>query len=118
MFIKRENSDDCIIAGYVILDQKEKEFEGREFIEVAVNVGKNSQGEDLPLINITVWRKLFPFKKGDHVIAAGKLRVTKKDDKTYYSMNAEFIAKEEVFNRFEDKPAKDLTPIDDDSLPF
>ena len=118
MFIKRENTDDCVIAGFAILDQKEKEFEGRQFVEVAVNVGKNAQGEDLPLINVSVWRKLFPFKKGDHVLACGEFKATKKDDKTYYSISADFVMKENS-TKIVEETQPELTEIEEnDDLPF
>lgn len=116
MIINRK--EDCLLSGYLIADQREKEYDGRSFIELPVNVGKNEEGEERPIINVAVWRKQFPFNKGDHILAAGKLKVTKKDDKTYYSLTADFIAKETVVETYQ-KPAKELTSIDDDdSLPF
>ena len=30
MFIKREKKDDCLIAGFVVGDQKDKEYNGKK----------------------------------------------------------------------------------------
>jgi len=117
MLIKRDGKDDCVIAGIVIGDAKTKEYNGDEFIEFGIGMGKDSDGNNLPIVNITVWNRKFDIKKSDRVFACGKLKVTKKDDKTYYSMSADFVAKETSEKKVEEAQPE-LTPVDDDSLPF
>lgn len=119
MFIKRQKKDDCIIAGYVVGDQREKEFAGKRFVEFGIGMGQDENGENLPIVNITVWNRTLPtIRKGDRVLAAGKLKETKKDDKTYYSLNADFCIKEILGQEEPKTHHEDLTPIDDDDLPF
>lgn len=120
MFIKNENKDDCLIAGYVVGDQKVKEFEGKQFVEFGIGMGKDSQGENLPIINITIWERQIPtIKKGDRVLAGGKLKVTKKDDKKYYSLNADFCIKEvTAAEQKQEEPDYEPIDINDDDLPF
>lgn len=117
MFLKREGKEDCIIAGPTVGDAKEKEYNGDKFIEFGVGMGKDSEGNNLPIVNITVWNRTLDIKKGDRVVACGKLKQTKKDDKVYYSMSADFVAKESSAKR-EAPPQPELTEIDDDDLPF
>lgn len=114
MFIKRDNKKDAIVAGYVVGDMKEKEFDGRKFFEVGVSMGK-----DAGIVNVAVWgRKPEEIKKGDRILAGGEFKATKKDDKTYYSLTADFIIKENSSKTVEDLQPE-LTEIeDDDSLPF
>ncbi len=114
MFIKRDNKKDTIVTGYVVGDMKEKEFDGRKFFEVGVSPSK-----DAAIINVSVWgRKPADIKKGDHVLAGGEFKVTKKDGKTYYSLTADFIIKENSTKIIEDLQPE-LTEIEeDDSLPF
>lgn len=114
MFLKRPGEkNDSIVAGYAVGDLKEKAYDGKKFYEVGVSMGK-----DAGIVNVTVWgRKPEEIKKGDHVFAAGQFSMTKKDDKVYYSLNADFIARETSSKIVEDKPAE-LEPIDDDGLPF
>lgn len=112
MFIKREGKDDCIIAGMAVADMKTKTYDEKEFYEIGVGVAEDQ------VINVTVWnRKPQDIKKYDRVIACGKLKVTKKDDKTFYSLTADFVAKEQT-SKAETQPVQELTEIDDDSLPF
>lgn len=113
-FIKRNgDKNDCVVAGMVVDDMRTKEFEDKTFYEIPVSMGK-----DAGVINVAVWsRKPAEIKKYDHVLAAGQLKVTTKDDKTYYSLTADFIIKEDSV-RVEEKPKADLEPIDDDGLPF
>lgn len=112
MFIKREGKEDSIVAGMAVGDMKEKEYNGKTFYEVGVSMDKDH------IVNVAVWnRKPVQIKKYDIVYAAGKLKVQKKDDKTYYSLTADFIAKENSV-KVEDCPSE-LTPIEeDDDLPF
>ena len=120
MFLKREKKDDCIIAGYVVGDEKHKEYNGKNYVEFGISMGKDEEGENLPIINISVWERQIPeIKKGDRVLAAGKLRATEKDGKVYFSLSADFCIKEIVENAPEltDKMPS-LEPIDDDDLPF
>ena len=119
MFIKREKKDDCIIAGYVVRDQREKEFDGKKFVEFGIGMGQDENGENLPIINITVWNRTIPtIRKGDRVLAAGKLKETKKDDKTYYSLNADFCIKEVTAAEQKQEEPDYIPIIDDDDLPF
>lgn len=113
MFIKRENKTDATVAGYVVGDMKEKEFDGKKFYEFGVSMGK-----DAGIVNVAVWnRKPEGIKKGDHVFAAGQFKATKKDDKTYFSLTADFIIKENS-TKIEATPAE-LEPYQDvDDLPF
>lgn len=117
MFIKRDGKDDCIIAGAVVADAKEKEYNGEAFIEFGIGMGKDKEGNNLPIVNITVWNRKIDIKKGDRVIACGKLKLTQKEDKTYYSMSADFVAKETSEKR-EPAPQPEPTEVDDDDLPF
>ncbi len=112
MFIKRiGEKNDCVIAGMAVGDLKEKEYDGKTFYEVGVGVAENQ------IINVAIWnRKPGTIKKYDRVFAAGPLKATAKDGKTYFSLNADFITIEKVAN--EDDTPKDMTEIDDDSLPF
>lgn len=114
MFIKRDNKKDAIVAGYVVGDMKEKEFDTKKFYEFGISMGK-----DAGIINVTIWgRKPAEIKKGDHVLACGEFKVTKKDDKTYYSLTADFIIKENSTKIVEDLQPE-LTEIEEDgSLPF
>ena len=114
MFIKRDNKKDTILTGYVVRDMKEKEFDGRKFFEVGVSMGK-----DVEIVNVSVWgRKPEEIKKGDRILAGGEFKVTKKDGKTYYSLTADFIIKENSTKIVEDLQPE-LTEIEeDDSLPF
>lgn len=122
MFIKRDKKDDCLIAGYVVGDQKNKEFNGKNYIEFGISMGKDDAGENLPIVNIAVWDRTVPtIKKGDRVLAAGKLKCTKKEDKVYYSLNADFCIKEILGENNAEKPKDEdveVMPIDDDDLPF
>ncbi len=115
MFFKRDKKDDVQIAGVAISDIKEKEYQGKVFFEVGVGVGKDEQGNDLPLINVTMWGRKIDIKKGDRIYACGKLKVTQKDDKKYFSLTADFVAKEESEKRQTTPP--ELTETEDD-LPF
>lgn len=122
MFIKRDKKNDCLIAGYVVGDQKEKDFNGKPYIEFGIGMGKDEQGENLPIVNITVWDRSIPtIRKGDRVLAAGKLKITEKEDKTYYSLTADFCIKE-ILNLSTAESIKEydstLAPVDDDDLPF
>lgn len=112
MFLKRDNKKDAIVAGYVVADMKEKEFDGRRFYEVGVSMGK-----DAGIVNVAIWgRKPTEIKKGNYVFACGQFKVTKKDEKTYYSLTADFIAKEDSVK---EETQHDLTEIEDDgTLPF
>ena len=112
MFIKREGKDDCVIAGMAVGDMKEKEYDGKKFYEVGISMGK-----DAGIVNVSIWhRKPADIKKYDKVLALGRLRVAKKDDKTYYSLDADFIAKEDSVKVQENV---ELTPVEDDEdLPF
>lgn len=112
MFLKRENKTDAMVAGYVVGDMKEKEYDGKKFYEVGVSMGK-----DGGIVNVAVWnRKPEDIKKGDYVFAAGQFKATKKDDKTYYSLTADFISKE---NSTKVETPQDLEPYQDvDDLPF
>ena len=122
MFIKREKKDDCIIAGYVVGDQKTKEFNDKTYVEFGISMGKDDNGDNLPIVNISVWDRTLPtISKGDRVLAAGKLKATKKDDKVYYSLTADFCIKEILADRTSkqaENNTPELEPIDDDSLPF
>lgn len=118
MFIKRDGKDDCIIAGMVVGDAKTKEYNDKEFIEFGIGMGKDNDGNDLPIVNITIWNRKLDIKKGDRVLACGKLKVNKKDDKTYYSMSADFATKETSEKKVEEPKQSELTEIDDDDLPF
>ena len=122
MFLKRDKKDDVVISGYVVGDQKVKEYNDKTYIEFGISMGKDENGENLPIVNISVWDRSIPvISKGDRVLAAGKLKATKKDDKVYYSLTADFCIKETVG---ENAPKKaqdtqaELEPIDDDDLPF
>lgn len=117
MFIKRDGKDDCIIAGPVVSDAKEKEYNGEPFVEFGIGMGKDKDGNNLPIVNITVWNRKMEIKKGDRVLACGKLKQTTKEEKTYYSMSADFVTKETTGKK-EEAPQADLEQIDDDSLPF
>ena len=112
MFLKRENKTDAMVAGYVVGDMKEKEYEGKKFYEVGVSMGK-----DAGIVNVAVWnRKPEEIKKGDYVFAAGQFKATKKDDKTYYSLTADFISKE---NSTKVEVPQELEPYQEvDDLPF
>jgi len=118
MFIKRDGKDDCIIAGVVIADAKEKEYNGETFYEFGIGMGKDKDGNNLPIVNITVWNRQVDIKKGDRVAACGKLKQTQKDDKTYYSMSADFVSKETSAKKPTPPPQPELTEVDDDDLPF
>lgn len=118
MFIKRDGKDDCLIGGMVVADAKTKEYNEKEFIEFGIGMGKDADGNDLPIVNITVWNRKLDIKKGDRVLAGGKLKVTKKDNKTYYSISADFAMKETSEKKVEEQKQPELTEIDDDSLPF
>lgn len=112
MFIKRENKTDAIVAGFAVGDIKEKEYDGKKFYEIGVFMGK-----DAGIVNVTIWnRKPQDIKKGDYVFACGQFRATKKDDKTYYALTCDFIAKENSEKIVVEEP--ELTVINDDSLPF
>lgn len=117
MFIKRDGKDDCMIAGCTVGDAKEKEYNGEPFIEFGIGMGKDKDGNNLPIVNITVWNRKLTIKKGDRVFACGKLKQTQKDDKTYYSMSADFVCKEDTEKKEAD-PQADTEPINDDDLPF
>ena len=121
MFLKREKKDDCIISGYVVGDEKHKEYSGKSYVEFGISMGKDeTTGENLPIINISVWERQIPeIKKGDRVLATGKLRATEKDGKIYYSLSADFCIKEILDSApiLTDK-LPNLEPIDDESLPF
>ena len=112
MFLKRENKTDAMVAGYVVGDMKEKEYDGKKFYEVGVSMGK-----DAGIVNVAVWnRKPEDIKKGDYVFAAGQFNATKKDDKTYYSLTADFISKE---NSTKVEVPQELEPYQEvDDLPF
>lgn len=118
MFIKREGKEDCIIAGCAVGDLKEKEYNGEPFVEFGIGMGKDKDGNNLPIVNITVWNRKLTVKKGDRVLACGKLKQTQKDDKTYYSMSADFVIKEATEKKETEAQDNDYTDIDDDSLPF
>ena len=112
MFIKREGKDDCIVAGMAVGNMKEKEYEGNKFYEVGISMGK-----DAGIVNVAIWhRKPVDIKKYDKVLALGRLKVAKKEDKTYYSLDADFVAKEDSVKVQENI---ELTPVEDDEdLPF
>lgn len=114
MFIKRQGEkNDCIVAGMVVNDMRTKEFENKTFYEIPVSMGK-----DAGVVNVAVWeRKPEDIKKYDHIVALGQLKVATKDDKTFYTLTADFIAKE-MTSKIEPKQQEELTEIDDDSLPF
>lgn len=119
MFIKREGKDDCIIAGYVVGDQKTKEYNDKTFVEFGISMGKDEKGENLPVVNIAVWNRTIPtISKGDRVFACGKLKQAKKDDKVYYSLDADCCIKEITGETKAQDHQPELEPIDDDSLPF
>ena len=117
MLLVRQGKEDAIVAGPAVVETKTKEFDGKTFYEIGVGMGKDAEGNNLPIINVVVWGRKADINKGDRVFAAGKLKITKKDDKTYYSLTADFVAKENSV-RTEDKPKEELQPIDDDTLPF
>ena len=97
MFIKRDKKDDCLIAGFVVGDQKNKEYNGKNYVEFGISMGKDENGENLPIVNVAVWERQIPtIHKGDRVLAAGKLKSAEKDGKTYYSLSADFCIKEVV----------------------
>lgn len=114
MFIKRsDKKNDAIIAGYVVGDMKEKEFDGRKFYEFGISMGK-----DAGIVNVAIWgRKPTEIKKGNYALAAGQFKTTTKDDKTYFSLTADFIAIEDS-TKIVEEIQPELTEIDDDSLPF
>lgn len=116
MFIKRDKKDDCLIAGMAVGDIKEKEYNFKPFYEVAISIGKDEKGNDLPIVNVSIWGRKLDIKKYDKIFACGKLKINQKEDKTYYSLTADFIMKEQT-TKYESVPPE-LTPVDDDSLPF
>lgn len=117
MILIRHKKDDAIVANYTVGDVKEKEFDGKKFQEVGVSMGKDSSGNNLPIVNITIWGRKVDIKKGDRILAAGKLKITKKDDKTYYSLSADFVMKEDSIK--EDYVPEGCEQLeDDDDLPF
>lgn len=122
MFIKREKKDDCLISGYVVCDQKIKEYNGKQFVEFGISMGKDENDENLPIVNVAIWERNIPeIKKGDRVLATGKLKVTTKDDKIYYSLTADFCIKEILCDgaqRTVKKVEEEAVSIDDDDLPF
>ena len=121
MFLKREKKDDCLIAGYVVCDQKKKEYNGKPYVEFGISMGKDEQGENLPIVNVAVWdRELQNILKGDRVLACGKLRQAEKDGKVYYSLNADFCIKETLkdYTSDDDSEQPSIQPIGDDGLPF
>ncbi len=67
-------------------------------------------------------KKIANYSKGDRVLATGKLKVTTKEDKTHYSLTADFCIKEiisgETNQNKGENAKKELEPIDDDDLPF
>lgn len=116
-FIKRNgDKNDCLVAGMVIGDMKQKAYEGTIFYEIPVSMGSKEAG----VVQVTVWnRKPGEIEKFDHVLAVGQLKVTQKEDKVYYSLKADFIMKEQstpVEDDFKDEIAPDN--YDDDNLPF
>lgn len=117
MFLQRSGKEDSLIANYTVDDIKEKEFDGKKFYEVGVSMGKDANGENLPIVNVAIWGRKIDIKKGDRILAVGKLKVTKKDDKTYYSLTADFVAKEDSL-KIEVAPQPELSPTEDDDLPF
>ena len=118
MFIKRDGKDDCLIAGFVVGDQKNKEYNGKKYIEFGISMGKDEKGENLPIVNVAVWERQIPaIHKGDRALAAGKLKMAEKDGKTYYSLSADFCIVEAIETASIPAPA-DMEPVDDDDLPF
>jgi len=117
MFLIRQGKDDAIIANYAVGDIKEKDANGKKFQEVGISMGKDADGNNLPIVNVSIWGRKVDIKKGDRVIACGKFKTTKKDDKTYYSLTADFIIKEDSI-KIETTTQPELTPTDDDDLPF
>lgn len=121
MFIKRSGEkNDCIVSGMAVDNMREKTYEDKKFYEIPVSMGK-----DAGIVSVTVWnRKPAEIKKYDHVLACGMLKVAKKtndagEEKTYYSLNADFVIKEALdIPKTSEKPQEDLQPIDDDDLPF
>lgn len=122
MFIKRDKKDDCIIAGYVVGDQRVKEYNGKAFVEFGVGMGIDDNGEHLPIVNVTVWNRTIPsIYKGDRVLAAGKLKVNQSGDKVYYSLVADFCIKEiqaEEYTSMSKDTLANIIPIDDADIPF
>ena len=119
MFIRRDKKEDCIIAGMVISDAKEKEYNGKKFIEFGVGIGKDEEGNNLPIVNIAIWEREIEIQKGDRVLACGKLKITQKEDKTYYSMHADFVSKENTTKAQKQEEKKVLLePVEDDDIPF
>lgn len=116
MFLKRDKKDDCIISGPVVVDMKEKEFNGKVFNEFGMGMGKDEKGNNLPIVNVTLWDRTMDIKKGDRVAVFGKLKVTQKDDKTYYTLTADCVIKEISEKRQTTPP--ELTETEDDDLPF
>lgn len=111
-FLKREGKNDAIVAGMAVGDMREKEYDGKKFYEVPVSLTKDS------VVNVAVWnRKPEEIKKYDHVLAFGEFKQTQKDDKTFYSLTADFIMKENA-SKVETSAPADLQPVDDDNLPF
>ena len=117
MILIRTGKEDVIVANYTVGDVKEKEFDGKKFQEVGVSMGKDAAGNNLPIVNVSIWGRKVDIHKGDRILAAGKLKTTKKDDKIYYSLSADFIIKEDSIR--DDYVPEGCTPIEeDDDLPF
>ena len=117
MIIKYGNKEDCIVAGIVVADSKEEEYNGENFVKFGLGIGKDKDGN-----NVSVWNRKIDLKKSDRVLVCGKLKINQKDDKTFYSISADYISKETC----EKNPPAHMALLDepemketeDDSLPF
>lgn len=117
MFIKREKKDDCVIAGMAVSDLKEKEYNSKTFYEVGISVGKDEKGNDLPIVNVSIWGRKVDIKKYDKILACGRLKTNQKEDKIYYSLTADFIVKEQN-EKIQETPPELKEIEEDDDLPF
>lgn len=94
MIIKIDKNDGRMVVGTVISDIKEDEYNGKAVYKFGLGIGKDENGNDLPIVNVVMWNRRIAIVKYDKVLACGKLKVTQKEDKTYYSLTADFVSVE------------------------
>jgi single-stranded DNA-binding protein len=125
MFQKRQDGEDCTVAGKVSTDPQMNDTQNGGYIfSFLVGQGKiKGTDEYKPSIKVKAFNRSFNIVKGDHIHADGIFEMRKYTDKegnekTSYELLADFIAVEQHTANTSSKAEPAMTPVTDDRLPF
>lgn len=85
-----------LMQGSATRDAEDKPVNGRDHAVVGVAAAQDSAGNTV-YVNLNGWRGSYPHvlavRKGDSILAVGTLKQREYNGRTYYDLDADFVAK-------------------------